>query len=163
MQETTCCFLGHRKINETEELKQQLYSIIEELILVHHVDTFLFGSKSRFNSVCYEQVTKIKEKYPYIKRVYVRAEFVEINKSYAEYLLDNYEETYYPEKVVGASKAVYVERNYHMINKSRFCVIYCTEDYSPIGRNSGTKLALAYAIKKGRQIALLPKQQKMRA
>jgi len=73
MQETTCCFLGHRKINENEEITQQLYSIIENLIIEEKVDTFLFGSKSRFNSLCHEQVTKIKEKYPHIKRIYVRA------------------------------------------------------------------------------------------
>ena len=28
----TCCFLGHRKIDETEELKSQLKSIITNLI-----------------------------------------------------------------------------------------------------------------------------------
>ncbi len=160
MQETTCCFFGHREINETEELKQQVYSIIENLILDHRVDTFLFGSKSRFDGVCYEQVTKIKEKYPHIKRIYVRAEFLQIDESYTTYLLEKYEDTYYPEKAVEAGKAVYVERNYAMINESRFCIVYCKEDYSPIRRKSGTKLALNYAIKKNRKIIILPKQQK---
>ena len=44
--EKTCCFFGHRKINETEELKNRLYEIIENLIVNEKVDTFLFGSKS---------------------------------------------------------------------------------------------------------------------
>ena len=157
MQETTCCFFGHREIDETEELKQQLYSIIENLILNYNVDTFLFGSKSRFNSLCYEQVTKIKEKYPHIKRVYVRAEFPQINESYKVYLLENYEDTYYPEKAEGAGKAVYVERNCTIINESHFCIVYCKEDYSPTNRKSGTKLALNYAIKKNKEIIILPK------
>ena len=73
MKEKTCCFFGHRKINETEELKSKLIEIIEKLIVEKQVDTFLFGSKSRFNSLCLELVTEIKEKYPHIKRVYVRA------------------------------------------------------------------------------------------
>ena len=30
--EKTCCFFGHRKIDETEELKYRLYEIIENLI-----------------------------------------------------------------------------------------------------------------------------------
>ena len=155
--ETTCCFFGHKEINETEELKQQLYSIIENLILDYNVGTFLFGSKSRFNSLCYEQVSKIKEKYPHIKRIYVRAEFPQINETYKVYLLENYEDTYYPEKAVGAGRAVYVERNCTMINESRFCIVYCKEDYSPTNRKSGTKLALNYAIKKNKEIIILPK------
>lgn len=153
---TTCCFFGHRETKETEELKQQLYSIIENLILDYNVDTFLFGSKSRFNNLCYKQVTKIKEKYPYIKRVYVRAEFPEISESYATYLRERYEDTYYPQKALGAGKAVYVERNFDMINKSRFCIAYCKENCSPANRKSGTKLALNYAIKKNREIIILP-------
>ena len=69
MLENTCCFFGHRTINETEELKSKLYEIIKKLIVDKNVDTFLFGSKSRFNGLCLETVTEIKEKYPHIKRV----------------------------------------------------------------------------------------------
>ncbi len=54
----TCCFIGHRTINETEELKTKLNDIIEKLIVESNVDTFLFGSKSQFNSLCLELVTK---------------------------------------------------------------------------------------------------------
>jgi len=70
-------------------------------------------------------------------------------------LLENYEDTYYPEKILGAGKAVYLERNIDMINKSYFCIIYCQEDYLPKGRKSGTKIALNYAIKKNKKIILL--------
>ena len=70
----TCCFFGHRTINETAEQKSKLIEIIEKLIVDENVDTFLFGSKSRFNSLCLGLVTEIKEKYPHIKRIYVRAE-----------------------------------------------------------------------------------------
>ena len=156
MKKTTCCFLGHREINETEELKQRLYCVIEDLILKEKVETFLFVSKSRFNSLCYETVSKIKEKYPDIKRIYVRAEFPNIDQSYQDYLLENYEETYYPAKVVGAGKASYVQRNYDMIEKSYFCVVYFCENDSPKNRKSGTKIALDYAVRKNKKIILLP-------
>ncbi len=33
MKEKTCCFLDHRTINETEELKSKLIEIIEKLIV----------------------------------------------------------------------------------------------------------------------------------
>ena len=145
-----CCFLGQRRIEETEELKQRLYLIIENFILKEKVATFLFGSKSQFNRLCYEQVTKIKAIYPHIKRVYVRAEFLEIDDSYKAYLHENYEDTYYPECVIGAGKAVYLKRNCEMINKSDFCVFYYDEDYLPRNRKSGTKLAFEYAFRKNK-------------
>ncbi len=152
----SCCFIGHREINETEELKSKLRETIERLITEEKVDTFLFGSGSRFNSLCLELVTEIKEKYPHIKRIYVRAEFPYITDQYTAYLLKSYDETYYPEKIIGAGRAAYVERNREMINNSSFCVIYYNVENLPTARKSGTKLALDYAVKKGRKIISFP-------
>lgn len=151
-----CCVLGHRKINETEKLKATLVDIIENLILNKGVDTFLFGSKSRFNDLCLEVVTKAKEKYPHIKRVYVRAEYPCINKEYENYLLERYEATYYPERLVNSGRAIYIERNYEIINKSRFCIVYYDRLYAPVNGKSGTATALNYALKKGKDIIMLP-------
>ncbi len=156
MKTKTCCFFGHRTINETAELKAQLCAIIERLIVDDHVDTFLFGSKSRFNSLCLELVTGLKETYPHIQRIYVRAEYPYISEHYKNYLLERYEDTYYPVKIIDAGKAAYVERNYEMINNSRFCIVYYDEHNAPTTRNSGTKLALDYAIKQGNHIIQLP-------
>ena len=156
MQDNTCCFFGHRTIIETEELKSKLYEIIEKLIAEKQVDTFLFGSKSRFNSLCKETVDKFKEKYPHIKRVYVRSEYPDINEQYTNYLLESYEETYYPEHIIGSGRATYVERNYEMIDNSRFCIVYYDEANAPTTRKSGTKIALDYALKKQKYIIMLP-------
>lgn len=157
MKENTCCFIGHRKIEDTLELRTELYDSIERLITDENVDTFLFGSKSRFNDLCHEIVTDIKEKHPHIKRVYVRAEYPYIDDSYKEYLLKDYEDTYYPNKIIGAGKATYVERNCEMINNSRFCIIYYDELDAPTKRKSGTKIALDYAIKHNQEIIKLPR------
>ena len=43
--EKTCCFFGHRKIDETAELKNKLCGIIENLIINENVDTFFSGAK----------------------------------------------------------------------------------------------------------------------
>ena len=59
------------------------------------VDTFLFGSKSQFNSLAH---------------------------------------------------SVYIKRNYEMIEKSQFCIIYRETDCSD--RKSGTDIAYKYAKKK---------------
>lgn len=156
MKDKACCFFGHRTINETEELKERLIEIIEKLIVDEKVDTFLFGSKSRFNSLCQETVTEIKEKYPHIKRIYVRAEYPYISEHYKNYLLESYEDTYYPEKILNSGRIAYVERNYEMINKSKYCIVYYDEPNTPTTRKSGTKIALDYAIKQGKQITVLP-------
>ncbi len=159
MKSSTCCFFGHRTINETEELKSKLNEIIEKLIVDENVDTFLFGSKSRFNCLCLELVTKIKEKYPHIKRVYVRAEYPYISEHYKNYLLESYEDTYYPEHIIGSGRAAYVERNYEMINRSQYCIVYYDEPNAPSTRKSGTKIALDYAIKKQKHIIILPMEE----
>jgi len=156
MKPNTCCFIGHRTIDETEALKARLRNCIETLITVLNVDTFLFGSKSRFNDLCLELVTEMKEKYPHIKRIYVRAEFPVIDDAYKNYLLERYEDTYYPESVVNAGKSVYIARNCEMVDNSRFCVVYYDEKHVPDIRTSGTKMALDYAVKHGKHIIKLP-------
>ena len=157
MRENTCCFFGHRSIIETEELKAQLTETVERLIGEENVDTFLFGSGSSFNSLCLELVTQIKEKHPHIKRIYVRAEFPYITDQYLAYLLKSCDDTYYPEKILGAGRAAYVERNYEMINNSKYCIVYYDEQCAPSTRRSGTKIALDYAVKKDRKIILFPR------
>lgn len=160
----TCCFFGHRKIDETEELKNNLYEIIENLIVNEKVDTFFFGSKSQFDDLCHKVVSELKEKYSHIKRIYVRSAFQHIPDWYEESLLNHYEGTYFPEHMEKAGRASYVERNQEMINKSNFCVVYYDENYLPPRRKngkrdlfdyqpkSGTAVAYDYAVKKKKKI-----------
>lgn len=155
MSKKTCCFIGHREIEETEELKGHLYETIENLITKEKVNTFLFGSKSGFNSLCYTCVTDLKEKYPFIRRIFVRAEYPVINDDYLKYLHQFYEGTYYPNSVMGAGKAAYIKRNCKMIDESDFCVFYYNERNFPQKRNSGTKIALDYAKRKAKNIFIL--------
>jgi len=162
--EKTCCFFGHRKIDETAELKNNLYEIMENLIVSEKVDTFLFGSKSQFDDLCHKIVTEMKEKYPQIKRIYVRSAFQHIPDWYEDSLLNYYEGTYFPKHMGNAGKASYVERNQEMINHSKFCVVYYDENYLPPRRKSsrrdlfdyqpksGTEIAYKYARKKGCEI-----------
>lgn len=160
MLNTTCCFLGHRKISNSDNLESALKTIIENLITKEQIDTFLFGSKSQFNNLCYTIVCELKEKYPHIKLVYVRAEYPYINNDYEEYLLSRYDETFFPDSLFGTGSAIYVKRNYEMIDRSSFCIVYYDETYVPAksshkqsaSTKSGTKIAYEYALKKGRKI-----------
>jgi uncharacterized phage-like protein YoqJ len=156
----SCCFFGHRKINETSELVERLAKTIELLITNRDVNTFYFGSKSEFDDLCHKIVTEIKEKYPHIKRIYVRSAYQHIPDWYEDSLRQHYEDTYFPEYMENAGRASYVERNQEMINKSDFCVVYYDENYAPPRRKnsrrdmtdyqprSGTKIAYDYAVKK---------------
>ncbi len=157
------CFIGHRTVVNAEDIKIKLRETV--LMLIEKgADIFLFGSKSEFNSLCKECVTELKTEYPYLKRVYVRSAYPVISASYKEYLLESYEETYFPQKIENAGRSAYVERNFEMIDKSDICVFYYDIDYVPpekpqksrfvVSRkpNSGTKTAYNYALSKKKRI-----------
>ena len=160
MENKVCCFIGHRQIKKSTELRENLITLIEVLIINKKVDNFFFGSKSKFDDYCYEIVTELKEKYPHIKRVYVRSAYQDIPDWYENSLLEHYEDTYFPEHMAKAGRASYVERNQEMINKSDFCIFYYDENYLPPRRKnsrrdlfdyqpkSGTGVAYEYAMKK---------------
>ena len=163
------CFIGHKNTKKTENLISSLRKTVVTLIN-NGVTTFLFGSGSEFNELSWEVVTELKNQYPHIKRVLIRSNYQYIDTSYKEYLLKFYEETYFPPKIENAGKRAYVERNYEMIDRSTYCVFYYDESYSPAlkrqskhnillppRRNSGTKIAYEYAVKKKKEIINLCK------
>ncbi len=153
MIENTCCFWGHRKIKVSNELRIKLYNTIERLIVYNSIDTFLFGSKSQFDELCHQITSELKSHYPHIKRIYVRAQFPYITNEYKEYLLKSYEETYYPPQIIKSGKAAYVERNFEMINKSKFCIVYFDNEYLPPMRKKGNDDLANYQPKSGTRIA----------
>lgn len=148
--EHTCCFLGHRNIPASLQIKNDVYSLVIDLIVNRGVDTFLFGSRSAFDRLCYDVVSQVKNEHPHIKRIYVRAEYPHIDNSYLAYLLQFYEETYFPDKILHAGKASYIERNQEMINKSMFCIVYYCKHTA--NKRSGTRIAFDYAKRKGSTI-----------
>lgn len=146
------CFIGHRTITVTNELCERIRTTVLDLIDNQGVDTFLFGSRSQFDELCLKIVTEIKETRPHIRRIYVRAEYPYISTDYEKYLLTFYDETYMPENIIHAGKAIYIERNRHMIDSSDICIFYYTENASHHHSHtivpSGTKLAYHYGLSK---------------
>ena len=163
MENKSCCFIGHRKVDNQETLRQKLTETIQELIQ-QNVTTFYFGSQSDFNDLALETALKLKVFYPRIELVYVRSHYPYISKQYMDYLLTTYDSTLMPKRIENAGKGSYLERNQEMINLSDLCVFYYNKDYKPPLRKaskravfyyqpkSGTMLAYEYAIKKGKQI-----------
>ena len=121
-------FIGHRKLQFDNGFRIQLKKLLLSLIDNRNADTFLFGSRSDFDDLCLEVVTEIQKERPGIKRVYVRAEYPYISADYEKYLLTFYDETYMPENIIHAGKAVYIERNRHMIDSSDICLFYLDID-----------------------------------
>lgn len=156
----SCCFFGHRKIANTKSLRERLYKIIEELIINNNVNTFLFGSRSDFDSLCREVVSELKSKYPYIYRIYIRAEYPYISDDYEKYLLQSCDETYYSKRAKNGGCAVYIERNYELIDKSDICIVYRKDAYLPPKRKNNNQDVFGYQPKSGTQIAYEYAQKK---
>lgn len=163
MESKSCCFIGHRKVDEIDKVRDRLKAVVVEL-LAQGTNTFYFGSRSQFDDLAWETVSELKEEYPNVKRVYVRSMYAELSGYYKKYLLESYEETFMPSSIENAGRASYVERNYEMITLCDVCVFYYDEKYLPARRKqsrrdlfdyqpkSGTKIAYEFAVKNHKKI-----------
>ncbi|MBQ8319919.1 MAG: DUF1273 family protein [Clostridia bacterium] len=171
-----CCFIGHRTIKATAELIKRIDTYIETLIKEQGVSVFLFGSRSQFDDLCHERVTKMQEEYPDIKRIAFtcRSEYACLKNqkedleciaravTKRDITYKAYDGVQRSERVYRAGGAAYVERNQEMINASDYCVFYYDPYYAPPKRKrskcdlaeyqpkSGTQLAFEYAYQKKR-------------
>ncbi len=144
--ENSLCFIGHRKIENTSELREKLRVILYEYIQKGVVN-FIFGDHSAFNDICYEIVTELKEKFPAIKRIYFRKDYEDADEYTMQFLIKGFEESVCPKGVGNAGRASYVERNQAMIRESEICIFYYNENYRPSCRTiSGTARAYLYAV-----------------
>ncbi len=170
----TGCFIGHRKIKESDLLFASLKATIVNLVVVKGVRTFLFGSRSQFDDLCHSIVTDLRKEYPDVKRVLFgcksetapNKEEKELTERYLKRVygkgitIKDYDDFYQPDGVFMAGKASYVVRNQAMIDESDYCIFYYNENYQPPRRkeskrsigtyqpNSGTRIAYEYACKK---------------
>ena len=163
MEQKTCCFIGHRKIENHSEVQEKLQSILTELI-EHGVTKFIFGDHSQFNDLCYDVVSELKKNNANIQRIKFRKDYQKISDSVKKYFLDGFEDNICPDGVAKAGKASYVERNQAMITASDVCIVYYNENYQPERRKeskrsissyqpkSGTRLAYEFAVSKDKEI-----------
>lgn len=172
------CFIGHGTITDAEQVKIRLTETVTKLIK-DGIDTFLFGSRSEFNDICWCVVTELQEKFPNIKRIKFNAphevaftskaerencEMLFLHFAHKETHYTDYEEAFDSEKSSRAGKTAYIMRNEEMIDRSDVCVFYYNKDYLPPKRKptnkyqperqtkSGTAIACAYATQKKKRI-----------
>lgn len=146
-------FIGHRNTLITKDLQEKLFYKLREHLQTYPETQFLFGSRSNFDKMCLMTVSQLKEDFPQLKRVYVRAEFENINDFYEKYLLTMYDCSFFPPQIKNAGKATYIERNRIMIDLCDILYTYCDPCYHVLNKKhicscGGTKAAVAYALSK---------------
>lgn len=172
------CFIGHRTVTDAVQIRIRLMETIERLIL-DGANTFLFGSRSDFDSLCWEVVTELQAQYPNSKRVSYNVPYESAITSREErqqleqissklvgsaVRLKDYEAAVNSQKSINATKDTYIMRNQEMIDNSDVCVFYYNKDYLPPRRKqskrhvldyqpqSGTAVAFEYAMRKKKTI-----------
>ena len=144
MQNKSCCFFGHREINETDELRERVTAVIERLIKEDNVDTFLFGSKSRFDSLSLELVTELKQKYPHICYSVALAYMPGKGQKYELY---SQTETFLPEGIENVPRRFAISyRNKWMVKESDIVVCYITHLWG------GAAQFAEYAQRQGKEV-----------
>lgn len=149
MQEKICSFFGHRLLGDIDSvvLFENLKKVIEELIVKKEFFTFYFGGFGEFDDLCHKVVTVLREKYPYIRRVYCLSDVQFLRRSKRpKYLRDeDYEEFIYLELSYDYWYTRLYYRNCEIINESSFIIFYTNKN-----ENSGAYKAYKYAIRKNK-------------
>ena len=169
-----CAVIGHREVDKEDRryLQNELSILFNEMIN-SNCKTFLFGSNSEFNDLCYTMISDFQNKYTDIKRVgYLcareiaftldekiqYAKFIEANKTKGinVKIYDTIKQFDFDDK------NLYIERNKLMIDDADICVFYYKQKFLSKNNkgkitNSGTKMALDYAKQINKAIIIINK------
>lgn len=141
----SCTFFGHREIVVTDKLINQITKIIKDKIENEQFKDFYFGGFGNFDDLCYKIVSKLKEEYNHIRRIFCLYDRKHINISKRPEWLKNeeYEDIIFLEPSFdGWYKRIYF-RNLEMVDLSDFILFYvCNTE------NSGAYKTFKYAKKK---------------
>ena len=144
MEDKICSFFGHRKIEETDALKEALTAEMLKA-LDFGCRTFYFGGFGDFDALCHKILTEIKrdKKEFKIKRVYcVQSEYY-LRKRHRYLNVEDYEDVIYLKlDFDGWYKRIYY-RNRAMIDASHYIIFYVE-----VRADSGAYKAYKYAEKK---------------
>jgi len=120
-----CCFAGHSKLYDAEEIYEHLLYVIENLISVENIGEFWVGNYGDFDKLCAKAVREVKVKYPNIQLnlviPYLTSEINEYKESYYKNY-DNILVADMPEKT--PKKARIIKCNQYMVINSQVLVCY---------------------------------------
>ena len=147
MENVYCCVFGHRKIEASIKLETKLNEIFKNLIINKKVNYFLFGGFGEFDDLCHKIITKLKQQYANIKRIYVCEDYKFISRPQKRpkwLTSEDYEDfIYFETRYTGFYQRIYF-RNVEIINSSDYCVFYVSGNQ----KYSGAQKIFDYAVKK---------------
>lgn len=161
------CFIGHRNVDNAEQIKNRLKEVVCSLIK-NGADTFLFGSRSDFNYICWSVVTELQSEFPDLKRIKYnaphevaftskedreRCERIFYEFTHEDAHCSDYEQAVDCVKSLRANKNAYIMRNQEMIDNSDVCVFYYDKNYLPPKRKQSKRQLCDYQPKSGTSIA----------
>jgi len=146
-----CCFTGHRKLKITQDLKDRLNNVLENLI-GQGAEDFYAGGAVGWDTLCELEVIRLREKYANIRlNLVLPCSSDEQTKGWSEYDKKQYYE------ILGKANSIeYVSDNYfrgcmkkrnaRLIEYAGCCICYCKE------KSSGTGQTIRMAEEKNIQI-----------
>ncbi len=120
-----CCFAGHSKLYNTEEIYAELIKNIERLIVEESVSEFMVGNYGSFDSLSAKAVRSLKPKYSEISLVLVIPYLTKTINEYKEMYYENYDTILMadiPENT--PQKLRILKCNEYMVNNSAFILCY---------------------------------------
>lgn len=136
----TVTFCGHREILSGEdEIKGKLKIEVEKAIMSGSTE-FLLGGYGKFDLMCAGVVKELKEKYPSVKSVLVKAY---LNAKFDFWM---YDEAEYPPIENTIKRFAIIKRNEYMVDKSDLVIAYVKND------TGGAATTLKYALKTNKKI-----------
>lgn len=144
----SCSFFGHREIEISNELEHKLFMTSESLIN-NGCKIFYFGGFGMFDELCHKVVSKLKEKYPHVQRIYCLSDprHLQRNKRPKWLRNEDYEEFIYLDLEFDWWYQRIYYRNCAMIDRSDIIIFYVEER-----EQSGAYKAYKYAKKKRKNI-----------
>ena len=118
----SCTFIGHRDCSQ--EIKQELYSTIEMLIVKENVRVFYVGTHGGFDRIVYHVLTELERKYD-IEVIVVLAYLNDRNVYY------DTNKTLFPNGLEGVPQKYAIrKRNEYMLKRSQYMLCYVNNTYS---------------------------------
>ncbi len=135
MKRKICCFAGHSKLYDTDEIENRLLEEIEKLISENNVTEFWVGNYGAFDRISKDAVRKIKSKYPHIKLCLIIPYLTRrINEEKEKFYCD-YDEILMAEIPDYTPKKFYISKcNQYMVNMSEYVICYVKYSFGGAAR-----------------------------
>ncbi len=148
-------FCGHSNLTISTEIKENLATLLNNILSVNNNCTFYLGGYGNFDYLCLEVLNKLKkEKYPLIKILFITP-YLDENYLKNKNVKTYYDNIIYPPLENVPKKFAILKRNMWIIKHSNLVIAYITKTFG------GAYKTLEYAIKNNVPYINLSKAKKI--